>query len=405
MTPATLDASLPLPCGAQLKNRLLKAAMSEQLGDETHHPTPGLGRLFARLAKGGVGTSLTGNVMIDRLALGEPKNVVLDAHSRLDTFERWAERAREHGTHAWMQLNHPGKQSPGSLSPEPVAPSAVPLTGRLARFFNRPRALSAEEIRGLIERFALAAGRAQEAGFTGVQLHGAHGYLVSQFLSPLHNVRTDEWGGTPENRRRFALEVYRAVRAKVGSRFPVSFKLNSADFQKGGLEEGEAMETVALLSKEGVDLIEISGGNYEAPAMTGARSKAREAYFLDFAARARVHATVPLAVTGGFRTGAVMAEALATGATDVIGLARPLAVDPDFARRLLASPSASVTLRTPSTGLKAVDRASMLDITYYEVQLQRMAKGQEPDPSLSAWRAVWMTAKELGLSAFRPRRA
>ncbi len=405
MAPANVHTPLVLPCGASVKNRLLKSAMSEQLGDATHQPTPELERLYGRWAQGGIGVSVTGNVMVDRHALGEPKNVVLDEESRLDGFERWAEAARANDTHAWVQLNHPGKQSPSFLVPVPLAPSAVPLGGALGRFFNPPRAMTAEEIRGTVRRFATAAGLARRAGFNGVQLHGAHGYLLSQFLSPHHNQRTDEWGGSPENRRRFVLEAYRAVREQVGASFPVSIKLNSADFLKGGLSEEEAMGTVAALAKEGVDLIEISGGSYEAPAMMGARSKAREAYFLEFAEKARAHSTAPLCVTGGFRSGAAMQEALESGATDVVGLARPLALAPDFPNQLLADRTATVALQRPTTGIKALDRAAMLDITYYETQMRRMARGQEPDQSLSAWGSALGTALSFGLSAFRPRRA
>ncbi len=310
-----------------------------------------------------------------------------------------------------MQLNHPGKQSPSLLVREPVAPSAVPLAGDVGRFFNTPRAITEAEIHGVIERFAFAAGRAKDWGFDGVQVHGAHGYLVSQFLSPHHNVRTDAWGGSAENRRRFALEVYRAIRARVGAAFPVGIKLNSADFQRGGFTEEESMAVVDALAAEGVDLIEVSGGTYEAPAMTGYGAKdasestrAREAYFLAFAEKVRARTSVPLAVTGGFRSGPAMLDALRGGATDLIGLARPLAVYPDLPARLLRDPGASVTLPRPTTGLKALDKATMLDVTYYETQLDRIARGLPASPDLSAWTAALSTLRRFGASAFRPRR-
>jgi 2,4-dienoyl-CoA reductase-like NADH-dependent reductase (Old Yellow Enzyme family) len=232
---------LDLPCGARIKNRFLKSAMSEQLGDVRHDATPGLATLYRTWAEGGVGLQVTGNVMVDRTALGEPLNVALDDASDRGALARWAEAGRSGGAHCWVQLNHPGRQSPAFLSPHPVAPSAVPLAGSLRAAFRTPRALTGEEIRAVVERFAHAAALAKDAGFTGVQIHGAHGYLVSQFLSPRVNQRADGWGGSPEKRRRFVLEVYCAIRARVGPRFPVGIKLNSADFQSGGFDEAESM--------------------------------------------------------------------------------------------------------------------------------------------------------------------
>lgn len=400
---------LDLPCGARIKNRLFKSAMSEQLGDGRLDPTPGLARLYRTWAEGGIGLQVTGNVMIDRTALGEPCNVALDDRTDRGALARWAEAGRAGGAAIWVQLNHPGRQSPAFLSPEPVAPSAVPLGGALGKVFRPPRALQAGEIGAIVDRFARAAELCQQAGFTGVQIHGAHGYLVSQFLSPRVNLRTDEWGGSPENRRRFPLEVYRAIRARVGARFPVGIKLNSADFQKGGMDEEESVALVEALAAEGIDLVEISGGSYEAPAMTGYRvsesTRAREAYFLAYAERLRGRVRTPLVVTGGFRTGKAMAEALGGGATDMIGLARPLALCADLPARLLADPTASQPVPRPTTGLKALDRMAMVDITYYEGQLARMARGLPPDPAMGAlWPALGLLTR-AGFGAFRRRRA
>ncbi|WP_299152321.1 hypothetical protein [uncultured Tateyamaria sp.] len=202
----------------------------------------------------------------------------------------------------WMQINHPGKQSPKFLTAQPVAPSAVALGQGLDAAFARPRALEPGEILEIIERFAKTAKLTQIAGFDGVQIHGAHGYLVNQFLSPHHNRRDDAWGGSPAKRRTFVLEILRAIRREVGTQFPVSIKMNSADFQKDGFEGADAQDLIRALSDEGTDRIEISGGNYENPAMTGAKqsTQAREAYLLDFATRARALTDVPAVVTGGF---------------------------------------------------------------------------------------------------------
>ncbi|BDY05789.1 NADH:flavin oxidoreductase/NADH oxidase family protein [Ferrimonas sp. YFM] len=405
------DISTPLQLTPQLQvsNRLFKSAMSEQLGDRNHNPTSALPRLYRTWADGGIGLSMTGNVMVDRTALGEPANVVLDAQSDLDAFRAWAEAGRSNGSQIWMQLNHPGKQIPAMLSKEPLAPSAIPLGGGLEKSFNTPRAMTGDEIARTIGAFATAARLAKESGFDGVQIHGAHGYLVSQFLSPRHNQREDEWGGDARKRMRFVLEVYRAIRAEVGDEYPVGIKLNSADFQKDGFSEEESMAVVAALEAEGINLIEISGGTYEAPAMMSgnrkASTKAREAYFLEYAEQVRSRVSVPLVVTGGFRSSRGMNQALASGAVDMVGLARPLSVMPDMPNRAMADKEFEIRFKEPTTGFKGVDAMAMLGITWYEFQLERMGRGKAPKPNLSAWLAVAGTFKRLGAHAFRQRRA
>ena len=267
-----LDQPLTLPNGVVVKNRLLKSAMSETLGTREGAPTPALNRLYRAWAEGGIGLCVTGNVMVDLKALGEPGNVVIEDAAHLAALQAWAKAGTANGTHCWVQLNHPGKQAPRGLNHETVAPSAVPFRDDLKAFFATPRALTGAEVRALVARFGKAAGIVKQAGFTGVQIHGAHGYLVSQFLSPHHNLRNDEWGGSPEKRRRFLMEVYRAMRKATGAGFPIGIKLNSADFQRGGFTEEESLDTIRALAHAGIDLIEISGGTYESPAMTGVKS-------------------------------------------------------------------------------------------------------------------------------------
>ena len=392
-----------------IKNRLYKSAMSEQLGDRTNAPTQALPVLYETWARGGAGLLITGNVMIDRRALGEPYNVALEDDRDMEAFKDWARAGTINNTQLWMQLNHPGKQIPRFLSKEPVAPSAIPLGYGLEKSFNPPRALTVREIRDLIERFATSAVLAKEAGFTGVQIHGAHGYLVSQFLSPRHNQRNDDWGGSPENRLRFVVEVYRAIRARVGNAFPVGIKLNSADFQKDGFSEQESMSVVGVLEQEGIDMVEVSGGTYERPAMVGAVAKAstlvREAYFLDYAKKVRETVTVPLGVTGGFRSGSAMNAAIHDGDTDMIGLARPLALYPDMPNRLFADPDFGVSLKRPDTGVKTLNQMAMLDITWYESQLALMGKGKSADPKYSPWLTILHMFSQLGKNAFKKRRA
>lgn len=393
-----LAAPLPLPCGAVLKNRIAKSAMSEDLADPGNVPGDRLVRLYARWGAGGAGLLISGNIMIDRTALGEPGNVVIEDDRGLQGLRRMATAAKSGGAAIWAQINHPGRQTPRFLSKHPVAPSAVPLAlpGAL---FAPPRALDAAEIPALIARYATAAEVCKRAGFDGVQIHGAHGYLVSQFLSPLSNLRTDEWGGDPERRRRFLIEIVRAMRAAVGPAFPIGVKLNSADFQRGGFDEAESMDVVAALEAEGVDLLEISGGTYEKPATSGtiaatrASSVAREAFFLEYARKVRAQTRMPLLLTGGFRSRAGMESALTEGAdgrgaVDMIGLARPLAQEPELARGLLDGTLTESRVRPRRTGLTQLD--SLLEITWYSYQIHRIGNGQEPAPKVSPW---WVLVK------------
>ncbi len=405
----TLNQPFSLKNGTVIKNRLFKSAMSEQLGTKDHNPSKGLAYLYRTWAKGGLGLSITGNIMVDRNALGEPKNVVLDGKSDLEPFKLWAEAGKINGSHIWPQLNHPGKQIPNYITKVPVAPSAIALENGLEKGFNKPRALTENEIYDIIEKFATAAELSKAAGFTGVQIHGAHGYLVSQFLSPRHNQRTDRWGGSLENRMRFVLAIYQAIRHSVGSDFPIGIKLNSADFMRGGFTEDDSMEVVQALATAGIDLIEISGGTYESPSMIGHKMKpttqSREAYFLAYAEKVRALVDTPIVVTGGFRSADGMTTALRSGATDLIGLARPLAVDPYLPNKLMADGDHSIKLRTLTTGVRAVDKMAMLDITWYEFQLARMAKRKQPNPKMSEWGTFFKTLAGAGMYAFRKRRA
>ncbi|MEL6988968.1 MAG: NADH:flavin oxidoreductase/NADH oxidase family protein, partial [Bacteroidota bacterium] len=323
-----LKNPITLPCGAVLKNRIAKSAMSENMSPKHHGPTKELIHAYERWAMGGAAMLVTGNVMIDRKALGEPGNVVVDDSRDFKLLEQWANAAKKHEVHIWPQLNHPGRQAIGAINKEVVAPSAIMTKVKgMQAMFKKPRALEEAEIYDLIDRFGNTAFIMKEAGFTGVQIHGAHGYLVSQFLSPLTNQRNDQWGGTLENRARFVVEVYKNIRAKVGVDFPVGIKINSADFQRGGFTNEESMEVVKVLGSLGMDLIEVSGGTYEAPVMIGDNrkqsTKEREAYFLDYVKKVRKQIDTPLMLTGGFRTVEVMESALKDGDLDIIGLARP----------------------------------------------------------------------------------
>ncbi len=406
-----LSQPLHLPNGSVLRNRLAKAAMSETLASYDNRPTPELVELYKRWAASGIALLITGNVMIDRRALGEPGNFAIEDETDLPMLQQWARAATDQGAAIWAQLNHPGKQSPKGLNEENIAPSAIPFGEDLAAFFDTPREVTAAEIEDIVLRFGNSAAICKKAGFSGVQIHGAHGYLVNQFLSPHHNRRTDEWGGSIENRRRFVLAVYAEIRKRVGRDFPVGIKLNSADFQRGGFSEEEAIETVIALADAGVDLIEISGGTYEAPAMSGvvtkpqkASSAAREAYFLEFAEKVRGLVTTPLMVTGGFRTAAGIETALRSGALDMIGLARLLAIDPDAPAALLQGQDSSQSVRPIKTGITKIDRMGIMEISWYGQQLKRIATGRSPRPNRSALFAFLRALVSSGWGTYRTRR-
>ncbi|MFT4035470.1 MAG: NADH:flavin oxidoreductase/NADH oxidase family protein [Patulibacter sp.] len=407
--PATIDAPFALPNGTVLRNRLVKAALSEQLGTLRNAPSAKLERLFGEWSLGGYGLIITGNVMVDRRALGEPRNVVVEDERDLPALRRWAEASKQSGNQTWVQINHPGRQTPRILSSHPVAPSAVAL--KLSGQFATPRALTSAEIEEIIERFARTAEIVVSAGFDGVQIHSAHGYLSSQFLSPHTNQRNDEWGGDPERRMRFLLEVVRRTRARIGHDAGLGVKLNSADFQRGGFTEEESMGVVDALSHESLDLLEISGGTYERAAMMGAgqqreSTRQREAYFLEYAQQVRERAAMPLMLTGGLRSRAAMDAALDTGAVDLIGLGRPACVETDLPGRLLRGEAAgAMPARNLKIGVKQLD--DLGELTWHTTQLWRLGRGRpaapQRHPVLAVAEYLRATATSgLGRRALRP---
>lgn len=407
MNSVVLSTPLTLKNGVVIKNRLFKSAMSEALGTFDNRMTKQLVRLYDEWAKGGCGLLVSGNVMVDKNHLGEPGNLALEDERDMPLLKEWAKAGTQDNTQFWIQLNHPGKQTMRSLNKDPVAPSAIPFRPELQRFFATPRALSEAEILDIIERFGRSARIAKDAGFTGVQIHAAHGYLVNQFLSPHHNQRTDQWGGSAENRRRFVLEIYKSIRAQVGEGFPIGIKLNSADFQRGGFTEEESLGVIKALGAAGIDLIEISGGTYEAPAMTSKKyvarqsTQIREAYFLEFSEKARQVTDVHLVVTGGFRTVGGMNEALASGALDMVGLARLLAIEPDAPKRFLAGQESLHQVKPITTGVKAVDRMALMEIMWYGRQLRRIGNGKAPKPKESGFKSLLASLLENGWGTFQ----
>lgn len=365
------------------KNRFYKASMSETLGNRYNSPTKNIVNLYSRWSNGGSGILMIGNVMVDRNALGEPGNIVIEDERDITLLKNWAKVGTQNNNHLWMQINHPGKQSPKNLSKEPVAPSSIPVGGNLSNVFNHPRALKHDEILEIIKRFGNTAYIAKKAGFTGVQIHAAHGYLINQFLSPYHNKRNDAWGGSLENRMRFLMEVYHEIRRRTGEQFPIAVKLNSADFQRGGFTEEDSMKVLKAIDKAGIDLIEISGGNYENPVMFEGSNirestKKREAYFLDYADKARKLVNTPIVVTGGFRSAEGMEAAINSGSIDMVGIAKPLVINPDLPNQIINGTYITPDLPRITTNVKFIDKklGSMIELSWYEAQFYLMAHGK-----------------------------
>ena len=386
-----LNQPLTLPNGVVIPNRLAKAATSETLATYSNNPTEKHIRLYQRWASSGIGMIITGNIMIDRRALGEPGNVVIEDERDFEILKKWAKTVTEQGSQLWAQLNHPGKQSPKGLNARNISASAVPFGTEMQSLFTTPDEATHDEIIEIIQRFGRSAVICKNAGFSGVEIHAAHGYLINQFLSPLHNLRTDEWGGTPEKRRKFLMDVYTEIRKQVGADFPIAIKLNSADFQKGGFTEEDSLDVIKALAAAGIDLIEISGGTYEsgvAKAPQKSSTIAREAFFIDFAEKVRKHVTTPLMVTGGFRSAEGMNQALESNAFDVVGIARLMAIDPNAAKYLLAGMDSKQNVQPIKTGIKKIDSLGIMEVLWYTQQLNRIAQGKAPKP------------KESGLWAF-----
>lgn len=316
-----LFQTIELPCGTILKNRIAKSAMSDSLGDGTGHPTPEQSRLYERWAEGGVSVAIIGEVQATPNYAEKPGNLVLNAASDLQRFRDLADRGSNSGTQLWLQLGHAGALAYAPIS-SPKGPSALDVPGLQCD------GLTLDEIQQVPFEFAATAKLAQLAGFGGVQIHAAHGFLLSQFLSPLFNKRADDYGGSIGNRMRVLLASIKAVRATVGPDFVIAVKLNSSDQLEGGLGEEDALEVVAALDETTVDLIDISGGTYFPGAKSASDSTGKGPYFLDFAKRARGVTSKPLMLTGGFKTRAQAEEAITSGAVDVVGLARALVLEP-----------------------------------------------------------------------------
>jgi 2,4-dienoyl-CoA reductase-like NADH-dependent reductase (Old Yellow Enzyme family) len=399
-----LASPISLPNGTVLPNRLCKSAMTEGLADKFDRPTDALIQLYKTWAQGGTGLHITGNVMIDRRYLERAGNVVLEDDKDLELFRSWAKQGTTGGNHLWVQLNHPGRQCPKMVCTTPLSPSDVQLA--ILGNFAKPRPMDQSDIEDVIARFIKTAQLVKQAGFTGVQIHCAHGYLLSQFLSPKINQRQDQWGGSLENRARIIRRIIVGVREAVGADFPIGVKLNSADFQKGGFSLEDCITVASWLGEDGVDLLEISGGTYEQLSLIGVEptdvresTRKREAYFIEYAERIKQSAQIPVMITGGFRSRDVMERAIECGEVDVIGLARPLCTEPNCSTKLIEKTIQTLDCyedklvlgsgfwgnNSPSNLIKAIN--SFGQVGFYYWQIIRLSKGLTPQPQLGTFKA------------------
>lgn len=413
-----LFSELVLRSGSTLRNRVAKAAMEEGMAGSSQLPDERLVSLYRRWGAGGAGLLITGNVMVHAEALTGPGGVVLDEHAPLEPFARWAQAAKADGAAIWMQISHPGRQVQASMPGVVWAPSAVAVDlGRHSKRFGRPVAMTEGQIRATVDRFVTTARLAEQAGFDGVEVHAAHGYLLSQFLSPLVNKRTDRWGGSLENRARLLLDVVRRIRATVSPGFAVAVKLNSADFQRGGFDADDAARVIAMLAPLGVDVVELSGGSYESPAMAGrpiqsppTRTAAREAYFLELASELAETSPLPLMLTGGI-TRRETAETVLSSGVELVGMATAIAVTPDLPDRWQKGLEATEQLKPVTWSDKALASAASMALVRH--QMRRITQGREPTGNthplyalirdqISAGRALRRYRRWLGTRAAQP---
>jgi 2,4-dienoyl-CoA reductase-like NADH-dependent reductase (Old Yellow Enzyme family) len=385
---SVLSKELRLPNGITLSNRLAQSAMTEHLATGDGAPSWQLIEAYRRFAVSGAALIISGNVMVNGWSLEAPRNVVIEDERHMPQLRQWAATTSGTDARLILQLSLSGRQTQRGLAlagrrQDVATASAVPLTigGPL---FKPPRALTDPEIRQIIAQFTSAARIAAEAGFAGVQIHAAHGYLLSQFLSPLVNQRTDQWGGSVQNRMRMLIEVLRAVKSLTPEAFLLTVKMNVSDFQSGGFDADDALIVAQALENEGVHLIEFSGGTYESSAMIDGgpardQSGAPEPYFLAYAQRFARELTVPVMLSGGFRSRTAMIDAVESGAADVIGLARPIAVEPDFPRRILDGTTQVSLAKPQKVGNKNID--DLLSGAWYQEQIARLGRGKPTLPS------------------------
>lgn len=364
LSSSLLKSSLKLPCGAILKNRLAKSAMSDSLGDGEGNPTEAQIHLYNKWAKGGTAISFVGEVQYDPRYPEAPGNLVLHKNSNFSSLQLLTQQSTIDNTHLWAQIGHGGALSylPIGL---PKGPSALDLKDL------KCEAMSKAEIQALPNFYAKAALFSKRAGFSGVHIHAGHGFLLSQFLSPLFNKRTDQYGGSIQKRSQIILDIISEVRTKVGNDFPIGIRINATDQLEGGLTEQESLSVITRLNKTSLDLIDISGGTYFPGAKSSSENTVKGAYFLNFAKQARQTTNIPLMLTGGIKTKEEALSILSSGAADLIGLARAMVLEPSLPNHWLndkdMNPEFPIFNSPPTGGITA----------WYTMRLKALSENAE----------------------------
>jgi 2,4-dienoyl-CoA reductase-like NADH-dependent reductase (Old Yellow Enzyme family) len=325
--------------GVQLKNRFVRSATMEGLATFDGRPTQKLKELYFKLAEGEVGLIVTGAALVEAYKNlpnidGLPFPLAIDEDRHVKDWREGIDGVHERGSKIAMQITHPGRQDYPSLrGSTPIAPSAVPLEDRNII----PREMTVDEIKEMVDKFAQACRRVKEAGFDAVQLHGGHGYLINNFISPYANVRTDRYGGSTENRSRFIVEIVEKARKFVGPGYPLMIKMNFDDFIEGGLDKDEAVRVAKIIAQAGIDCIEVSGGTQAEGgkhiSVKGINTEEKEAYFRPYAEALKEHVSVPVILVGGLRTPSVMEKLVEDGVTDLVSMCRPFIREPQLIKR------------------------------------------------------------------------
>ncbi len=391
-----LNTPFQFSCGATFKNRVVKAAMTERLCHSDHLPNKQHIQLYNHWSRNGAAMLLSGNIMVDRRYLESTGNVVVEKDTSIEAFKKWTSTVSKYDCHFWAQISHAGRQSSKFSTRKSVSASDVQL--KKMGLFSRPTPLTEIGIEDVINRFVHTAEFCKKAGFTGVQFHAAHGYLLNQFLSPLTNKRSDKWGGSLDNRARILYYIIDKSRKKLGSAFPISVKLNSADFQRGGFDEEDSKRVIKALEERGIDLLEISGGTYEQSAMMGIGMKestrSREAYFLEFASNLRRECQIPLMVTGGFRSLVASEAALQKNELDVIGYARPFLMSDRFPMGFLDGTCDKV--EEPIINILDPKNKDAAEAGFYDLQIERIANNKPLKHNYPGWQvALHLPKKEM----------
>lgn len=321
----------------EIKNRIVRSPTGERMADSRGWATEMLDKMYTDLAKGGTGLIIVGITWVRDDGVSSTNGNRFDDDGVIPGWRAIVEKVHNLGAKITIQIGHTGRQISNLAyigGRTPIAPSAV--TYRKTGI--TPRAMTEEEILELIEAFNQAGRRVKEAGFDGVQLHGAHGYVINQFLSPYTNIRTDRWGGSLENRMRFVTEIYRKMRQTLGQDYPIFIKMNIADFDESGIREEEGLEMAERLAEMGMDAIEISGGTLEQSLekvmAKNIKTEEQEAYFLPFAEKLKARIKVPVILVGGMRSFDVMDRIIRQEKADYISICRPLIREPDLPLKL-----------------------------------------------------------------------